>query len=218
MLCDFFFSCQYIIEVLNICITYAHTSSSTLSDIIYKSEGSSNDDGDRGGTDNNNEGNEEESFEIEEEIEHLGKLIKETKDAIKLNERLPYSQKEKNTHLTNLRNDPHVQDFYEGNTPEVSDLPELRKALEDTKEHKIRELNEAKNNAAYEASNNSLRDQSNNSLRDPSNSSLRDQSNSSLHKSDNTSNKKEDSDNYSDYKLLPGFLETIIEIINRLLG
>jgi hypothetical protein len=60
-------------------------------DIIYKFEGSSNDDGDKGGNDNNdgssnddgdkggndnNDGaNEEESFEIEEEIAHIERIM-----------------------------------------------------------------------------------------------------------------------------------------------
>jgi hypothetical protein len=118
-----------IVELHTIFITYSYTSRNILSDLIYKSEGSSNDDGDTGGTDNNNEGNEEESFEIEDEIANHNKLIREAKDAIKLNDRLPYSQKEKNAHLTRLRNDPDVQDYYLGNTPEVSDLPELLRAL-----------------------------------------------------------------------------------------
>ena len=131
MLYDFFYLCPYTIEDLKIytCITYANTSTSTHSDIIYKSEGSSNDDGDKGGTDMDDGANEEESFEIEDEIANHNKLIREAKDAIKLNDRLPYSQKEKNAHLTRLRNDPDVQDYYLGNTPEVSDLPELLRAL-----------------------------------------------------------------------------------------
>ena len=48
-------------------IMYANTSSSILSDIVYKTEGSSNDDTDKDGTDNNDEAyKEEESHETEE--------------------------------------------------------------------------------------------------------------------------------------------------------
>jgi hypothetical protein len=197
--------CPYTIEDLKIytCITYANTSTSTHSDIIYKSEGSSNDDGDKGGTDKNDGANEEEeSFELEEEIEHIEKLMRDSNDAMILDEKLPYSEKEKNSHLNNLRKDPHVKEFFEGKTPNVSDLPELNKALAESRGEKIKELCEAKNNADYESSTNSLRDQSN----------------SSLYESDNTLNKKEDNDNYWGYKLLPSSLETIIEFLNNILG
>jgi hypothetical protein len=197
MLYDYFYLCPYTIEDLKIytCITYANTSTSTHSDIIYKSEGSSNDDGDKGGTDKNDGANEEEeSFELEEEIEHIEKLMRDSNDAMILDEKLPYSEKEKNSHLNNLRKDSHVKEFFEGKTPNVSDLPELNKALAESRGEKIKELCEAKNNADYESSTNSLRDQSN----------------SSLYESDNTLNKKEDNDNYWGYKLLPSSLETII--------
>jgi hypothetical protein len=61
MLYDYFYSYLYTIEDLKIsnCIIYANTSTSTNSDIIYKSEGSSNDDGDKGGTDKDDGANEE---------------------------------------------------------------------------------------------------------------------------------------------------------------
>jgi len=160
----------------------------------------SNDHGDTGGTDNNNEWQEEESLSTKDRIANIDKLIRESRNAMTLNNRLPDSQKEKNAHLTTLRNDPDVQDYYEGNTPDVGDLPYFLKDLEQSKERENRKLAQEKN-----------------SLRDQSNSSLSDQSNSSLHKSDNTSNKKEDSDNYSDYKVF-GLVEIIVEIINRLLG
>ena len=203
MLYDYFYLYLYTIEDLKIstCIIYPNTSTSTHSDIIYKSEGSSNDDGDKGGTDMDDGANEEESFEIEEEIKHIEKLMKDSNDAMILDEKLPESEKEKNSHLNGLRKDPHVKEFFEGKTPNVSDLPELNKALIEAREEKIKELSEAKNYANDESSTNSLSDQSN----------------SSLHKSDNTSNKKEDSDNYSDYKVF-GLVEFIVEIINRLLG
>jgi len=131
--------CPYTIEDLKIhtCIIYANTSTSTHSDIIYKSEGSSNDDGDKGGTDKNDGAyEEEESFELEEEIEHIEKLIKDSNDAMILDEKLPDSEKEKNSHLNGLRKDPHVKEFFEGKTPNISDLPELNKALLEARKKK----------------------------------------------------------------------------------
>jgi len=205
MLYDYFYLCPYTIEDLKIhtCIIYANTSTSTHSDIIYKTEGCSNDDGDNGGTDNNDGANEEEeSFELEEEIQHIEKLMRNSNDAMILDEKLPYSEKEKNSHLNDLRKDPHVKEFFEGKTPNVSDLPELNKALVESRNEKIKELSEAKNYANDESSTNSLRDLSN----------------SSLHESDNTLNKKEDNHNYSGYKVLPSLLETIIEILNNIFG
>jgi hypothetical protein len=205
MLYDYFYLCPYTIEDLKIhtCIIYANTSTSTHSDIIYKTEGCSNDDGDNGGTDNNDGANEEEeSFELEEEIQHIEKLMRNSNDAMILDEKLPYSEKEKNSHLNDLRKDPHVKEFFEGKTPNVSDLPDLNRALVESRNEKIKELSEAKNYANDESSTNSLRDLSN----------------SSLHESDNTLNKKEDNHNYSGYKVLPSLLETIIEILNKLFG
>ena len=201
MLYDYFYLCLYTIEDLKIstCIIYANTSTSTHSDIIYKSEGSSNDDGDKGGTDKDDGANEEEeSFELEEEIEHIERLMKDSNDAMILDEKLPDSEKEKNSHLNGLRKDPHVKEFFEGKTPNASDLPELNKALVEARKEKIKELSEAKNYANDESSTNSLRDQSN----------------SSLYESDNTLNKKEDYHNYSDYKLGNSLLDYIIEILN----
>jgi len=204
MLYDYFSLCPYTIEDLkiSICIIYANTPTSTHSDIIYKYEGSSNDDGDKGGTNNNDGANEEESFELEEEIEHIEKLIRDSNDAMILDEKLPYSEKEKNSHLNGLRKDPHVKEFFEGKTPNVSDLPELNKALVEAREEKTQELSEAKNYAKDESSTNSLRDQSN----------------SSFHESDNTLNNKEDNNNYSGYKVLPSLLETIIDFLNNIFG
>jgi hypothetical protein len=204
MLYDCFYLCPYTIEDLKIhtCIIYAHTSTSTHSDIIYKTEGSSNDDGDKGGTDKNDGANqEEESFELEEEIQHIEKLMRNSNDAMILDEKLPGSG-EKNAHLNDLRKDPHVIEFFEGKTPNVSDLPELNRALVEARNEKTKELSEAKNYANDKSSTNSLRDLSN----------------SSLHESDNTLNKKEDYHNYSGYKVLPSLLETIIEILNKLFG
>jgi len=201
MLYDYFYLYLYTIEDLKIstCIIYANTSTSTHSDIIYKSEGSSNDNGDKGGTDKDDGANEEEeSFELEEEIQHIEKLMRNSNDAMILDEKLPDSEKEKNSHLNGLRKDPHVKEFFEGKTPNASDLPELNKALIEAREEKIKELSEAKNNANDESSTNSLRDQSN----------------SSFYESDNTLNKKEDYHNYSDYKLGNSLLDYIIEILN----
>lgn len=201
MLYDYFYLYQYTIEVLNRsnCIIYANTYTSTYSDRIYKSEGSSNSDGNKGGTDKNDKANkEEESFELEEEIEHIEKLMKSSNNAMILDEKLPYPEKEKNSHLNDLRKDPHVKEFFEGKTPNVSDLPELNKALLEAREEKIKELSEANYHAKDESSTYSLRDQSN----------------SSLHESNHTLNNKEDNHNYSGYKVLPSLLDSILEILN----
>jgi hypothetical protein len=207
MLYDYFSLCLYTIEDLKIstCIIYANTSTSTHSDTIYKSERSSNDNGDKGDTDKDDKGdtdkddgaNEEESFEIEEEIQHIEKLMRVSNDAMILDEKLPYSEKEKNSHLNDLRKDPHVKDFFEGKTPNASDLPELNKALIEARKEKKKELSEAKNYGNDESST----------------SSLRDQSNSSLYQSDNTLNNKEDYPYHSDYKLGNSLLDYIIEIL-----
>jgi len=119
----------------------------------------SNDDGDTGGTHNNNEWHEEERLSTEDRIANIDKLIRESRNAMTLNNRLPDSQKEKNAHLTTLRNDPDVQDYYDGNTPDVGDLPDFVRDLEQSKETEKRELEQAKNKAAYEQWYNSLTDQ-----------------------------------------------------------
>jgi hypothetical protein len=199
MLYDYSYLYPYITEGLKIstCIIYYYTSTSTHSDIIYKTEGSSNDDGDKGGTDKNDGANEEEeSFELEEEIAHIERLMRKSNDAMILDEKLPESEKEKNSHLNDLRKDPVVKEFFEGKTPNVRDLRELNKSLVEAR----KELSEAEIYAKDESSTNSLRDQSN----------------SSLHESDNTLNKKEDNNNYSEYKILPGLLGFILELINNI--
>jgi len=146
--------CLYIIEGLKIStyIIYHNTSTSIHSGIIYKFEGSSNDNGDNNDTDNDDGVNEEESFEIEEEISHIKKLLKLSNDAIILDEKLPYPEKDKNSHLNDLRKDPHVKEFFEGKTPNISDLPELNEALKEAKKEKKQELYEAENNANAENS------------------------------------------------------------------
>jgi hypothetical protein len=202
MLYDYFYLYQYIIEDPRIStyVIYANTSTGTYSDIIYKSERSSNDGGDNGGGDDDGANEDEESFEIEEEIEHIEKLIRASNDAMILDEKLPDSQKEKNSYLNGLKKDTHVKEFFEGKTFNASDLPELNKALVEARKEKIKELSEAKNYANDESSTNSLRDKSN----------------SSLHEFDNSLNKKEDYNNYSDYKLDNSLLDSIIEFLKDL--
>jgi hypothetical protein len=199
MLCDYFYLCLYIIEDLKIstCIIYANTPISIHSYGIYKTEGSNNDDGNKGSSDKDDATKEEESFEIEEEIEDIERLMRTSNNAMILDEKLPNSEKEKNSHLNELRKDPHVKEFFEGKTPNASDLPELNKALVAARKEKLEELSEAKKYANDESSSNSLRDQSN----------------SNLHESNNSLNKKEDYDNYSDYKLGNNLLDSIIDIL-----
>jgi len=169
--------------------------------MIYKTEGSSNNDSDK----DDEVREQEESFEIEEEIEHIKRLMKLSNDAMILDEILPDSQKEKNSHLNELRKDPHVDEFFEGETPNVSDLPELNKALVEAMKDKKKELSEAKKYANDESSTNdelSTNDESS--------------TNSSLRESNNTFNNKEDYRDYSDYKLGNSLLDFIIEILKDL--
>lgn len=209
------FICFYLLlRVLKyICIIYT-TSSSIHSDTIYKSERSiKNNKGNdidnkvsKKGDDEAN--NEEESFEIEEEIADIKRLLKLAKKARSLDGKLPYSQKEKNSHLNDLRKEPHVKEFFEDKTPNIEDLVELEDALWDAKYEKDKELEQAKKYSNTESSSSSSNDQSN------SNSC---ESESNLNKWDNNLN-KEHSDNYSDYKSANSLLDYLIDFINRLLN
>jgi hypothetical protein len=110
-------------------------SPSTHEDIVCKSERISAKDKGKGkaieveSESKNESSSEEESFEIEEEIADLNRLLKLTKDAKDLDAKLPYSQKEKNSYLNALRNDRHVQEFYDGEVPRINNLNELQNAL-----------------------------------------------------------------------------------------
>src|ERR1044072_2824435 len=187
MLYDYFSLCQYIIEDLKIstCIINVNSYINTHSDRIYKTEGSSNDNNDKdssykteGSSNdksdkdsnyNKDDDREEESFEIEEEINEIEKLMRLSNDAMILDEKLPDSQKDKNSHLNALRENPHIKEFFEGKTPNVKDLPELNKSLKEAREDKIKELSEVKNYANNESSTNSLRDSSYLSLHESNN-------------------------------------------------
>lgn len=214
MLCDYFYLYQFITEGLNIPtrVINVDTSTSTHSDIIYKTEGSSNENSDKdtsdmNPSDNNDGASEEESFEIEEEIADIKRLMKLSNNAMILDERLPDSQKDKNRYLNDLRKDPNVKEFFEGKTPNISDLPELNQSLIEARADKIRELSEAKSN--------------NNSESYPKYKSytdyLRDRPNSNLRDTNNTLNKdyKDYKDyNYdSDYKIPNSLLDYIIDIL-----
>ena len=143
---------------------------------------------------------EEESFEIEEELSHIKKLMKSSNNAMILDEVLPSSKKHQNSHLAALRKDPHVIEFFEGKTPNISDLPELNKALVEAKRAKKEELAEAKSNVKDEYVN-----------------SISNKENSNLHESNKIFNKdyKYDLDyKYDfDYKLDKSLLDLIIEIL-----
>ena len=184
---------SYILStLLDIIIIYSGTIS-TYSDIVYKTEGSSNDDSDKG-----DGAGEEESFEIEEEIQDIERLMKLSNNAMILDEKLPYSEKEKNSHLNDLRKDPSVKEFFEGKTPNVSDLPELNKALVESRNEKKKELSEAKNYANDQSSRNSLNDRSDSGL---------DKSNNFFY--------KQDYNNDYEYKLGNTLLDIIIEILKK---
>ena len=170
-----------------------------LFDTIYKCEGSSNEGGDNGGGNNDDQKHEEEeSFEIEEEIADINKLLELSKKAIKLDRKLPESEKERNSYLNDLRKDPSIQDYLGGDTLNSNDLPELNKDLLEALSEKEEELSKASKYARDESYFNSL---NNNNSRN-------------LHEFDNTLNKKEDYDNYADYKLDNSLLDYIIDILN----
>ena len=198
MLYDYFFSFLFTIEGRNItsCIIYPNTSTSTYWDTIYKCQGSSNEDG----PEDDGPEEEEESFDIEEELAHLKKLRSLLKKAIELDQKLPESQKGKNAHLKEISEDPHVKDYFDGKTPNIGDLLELDEALFDSEEEKRKELKEAQDYSNNESSTNSLKDPSN----------------SRFNESDNTLNKKEDDNNYSEYKLGNSLLEHIIDILKNI--
>jgi len=124
--------------------------------------------------------------------------MKVSNNAMILDEKLPDSQKDKNSYLNNLRKDPHVKEFFEGKTPNTEDLPELNEALKQARKDKIKELSEAKRSANDESSTNSLRDSS------------------ELSSSENCSNDldcKEDFSNHSEYKLNNNLLHNILEFL-----
>lgn len=186
-------------------------------DYIYKTEGSKNDandgstkdhsvndDRDKDESDNKGGGWEEESFEIEEEIQDINRLLKLSNKAIILDQKLPDSQKELNSHLKDLSKDPNVKEFFEGKTPNARDLPELHKALEEAKQDKMKELSEAKRNSYLELFTRYIRDPLN----------------SNNPESNKTFNKG-DCHNYSDFKYMdskPGksLLDYIIEILKEI--
>ena len=124
-------------------------SPSTHEDIVCKSERPSANDKGKGkaieveSEAENEKSSEEESYEIEEEIADIERLLKLAKDAKDLDEKLPYHQKEKNRHLNDLRDDPHVKEFFDEEVPDIENLNELEDALREAKEAKQKELGEA---------------------------------------------------------------------------
>lgn len=188
MLYDYFSLFLYIIEDLkkSTCIIYTG----------IESEGSRNQDRTKFlGTivnrqDENRANNEEESFEIEEELEDIERLLEISKKARALDEKLPSSQKEKNSHLNDLRKDPHVKEFFDNETPNIEDLDELEKGLREARKERKKELAEANSYTNTESSNSNL---------------------SEL----DSLNKKQDYNDYSDYKLDNSLLDYIIDIINK---
>ena len=123
-------------------------SPSTLEDIVCKSERPSANDKGKGkakeveSESENENSSEEESYEIEEEIADIDRLLKLTKNAKDLDEKLPYSQKEKNSHLNDLRREPHVKEYFDEEVPGIKDLNELEQALREAREEKKKELGE----------------------------------------------------------------------------
>jgi hypothetical protein len=140
---------KYIIEDLKnyIYIIYAIISTSIHSDTIYKispsihldtiykTEGSSSNNEDKNEESNVNEqpddeaGIEEESFEIEEELAHIKKVLKMAENARVLHDKLPDSQKNKNSHLHDLKKESHVREFFDDKPFNIDDVVELEEAL-----------------------------------------------------------------------------------------
>jgi hypothetical protein len=180
-----------------------------LFDTTYKCEGSSNKGGDNGGGNNDDQiDEEEESFEIEEEIDHIDKLLELSKLAMELDEKLPKSVKEHNSYLNNLREDPFIQGYLDGDTLNSNDLLQLQEDLLEARSEKEEELSEATrraNDESLEATRHA-NDQS-------SINSLNNNNSRNLHEFDNTLNKKEDYDNYADHKLNNSLLDYIVDIL-----
>ena len=76
-------------------------------------------------------------MELKKDIENVNK-------ALKLDNKLPAPEKEKNRHLNEIRKNPIVQEFFEGRVPDIADLPELKEAMEESLKEKEEELDEAK--------------------------------------------------------------------------
>jgi hypothetical protein len=136
--------------------------------------------------------------------------MKLSNNAMILDEKLPSSEKDKNTYLTELRKNFHVKEFFGGESPNISDLPELNQSLKEAREDKIKELSEAKQNAKDESSTNSLRDPSELCSREKvlkNNTFKENYSNDSDYKG---------SSNDSDYKLNNSLLHNILEFLKDL--
>ena len=124
-------------------------SPSTLEDLVCKSERPSANDKGKGkaieveSESENENSSEEESYEIEEEIADIKRLLRLAKDAKKLDEKLPESEKNKNSHLNDLRKEPHVKEFFGEEVPDIKHLNELQDALREAREEKEKELGEA---------------------------------------------------------------------------
>jgi len=124
-------------------------SPSTHEDIVCKSERPSANDKGKGkakeveSESEDDNSSEEESYEIDEEIADIERLLRLAKEAKDLDKKLPYSQKEKNRYLNDLRGEPHVKEFFDEEVPDIEDLNELEDALREAKEAKQKELGEA---------------------------------------------------------------------------
>jgi hypothetical protein len=136
--------------------------------------------------------------------------MKISNNAMILDEKLPDSEKDKNSHLNDLRKDPHVKDFFEGKNPNISDLPELNQALKQARKDKIDALSEVIKDAKDESSTNSIRGKSGSSLSEK----VLTENTFKENYSKNSDN-KEDYSNDSDYKLGNSLLDYIIEILKN---
>jgi len=127
----------------------------------FEKEGSSNDDksndSEKEGSSNDDKSNdsekeeEEESYEIEEEIQNTRRLRTILWEAISLDPKLPESEKLRNSYLNELKKDPLVKEYLQGEELTMSDLEEMDGALSEAENESKKDLAEAKLNDAREA-------------------------------------------------------------------
>jgi len=94
---------------------------------------------------------EEESYEIEEEIQNTRRLRTILWEAISLDPKLPESEKLRNSYLNELKKDPLVKEYLQGEELTMSDLEEMDGALSEAENESKKDLAEAKLNDAREA-------------------------------------------------------------------
>ena len=190
---------EYSLIILFISIgrVFLISSSDIIADTIYKTEGSSNDHEDKGGTGNypkvyreespetekehmeeespetEKEHVEEESFEIEDEIDHVDDLIEHNKCARDFNALRTSPHTWVNKDFNVVREDNYAKGLLH-KTPEIKDLPTLEEKLEEKRKALQIELRDATNcHRSEQRANNKEKGEYNDSANnDSSNNSL----------------------------------------------